>query len=435
MKVKAQFPPKLEFLFKPHRYKVLYGGRGSAKSWSIARALLVIGVNKPIRVLCARETMESIAQSVHALLSKQIQELQLTEYYEVIKDEIRGKNGTQFTFAGLKHNVNNIKSLEACDICWVEEAQTVSADSWNKLIPTIRKEKKENGVIVEQSEIWISFNPELETDDTYQRFVVKPSDRAKVCLINWRDNPWFPDVLRDEMEELRAKDPDEYEHIYEGSTKSAVEGAVYKLELRAAEKSGRICRVPYDATQPVHTFWDLGYGDMVSIWFAQAIAFEYRIIDYYENSRQAIDHYLQVLQSKGYTYGSCVLPWDGGAKQLGTGRSIEELIRVKGYRTRVLPQWRVVDGINAVRTIFGQCYFDSEKCADGLSGLRRYQWGPLPKSGILKREPLHDAASHPADALRCLAVWIKAPEKEKQEQVRRILTPPRINQGAYSPFG
>lgn len=426
LKVKAKFPPKLKFLFEPHRYKVLYGGRGSAKSWSIARALLVIGVNRPIRVLCARETMESIAQSVHQLLASQIRELQLQEYYTVQNAVILGKNGTQFNFAGLKHNVGNIKSYEACDIVWVEEAQTVSKASWEILVPTIRKEG---------SEIWVSFNPELETDDTYQRFVVHPSDRAMTCLINWRDNPWFPRELRDEMEELRARDPDEYEHIYEGSTKSAVEGAVYKLELRAAEKAGRITRVPYDATQPVHTFWDLGYGDMVSIWFAQAIAFEYRIIDYYENSKQAIDFYLQVLQSKAYTYGTCVLPWDGGAKQLGTGRSIEELIRAKGYRTRVLPQWRVSDGINAVRTIFGQCYFDAENCADGLSGLRRYQWGPLPKSGIQKREPLHDSASHPADAFRCLAVWIKAPEKEKKEQERKILTPPRMMQSAYSPFG
>lgn len=423
--MKADFPDKLQFLFEPHRYKVAYGGRGSGKSWSIARALLIQAAQRPLRILCARETMESIKESVHQLLETQIESLGLSQYYEVLRDEVRGKNGSQFNFAGLKHNVNNIKSLEACDICWIEEAQTVSEDSWKKLIPTIRKDG---------SEIWVSFNPELDTDETYKRFVVNPSPRAKTCLINWRDNPWFPKELKLEMEELKAKDHDEYEHIYEGATTSAVKEAVYKAELRAAELGGRICRVPYDATHPVHTFWDLGYGDMVSIWFAQAIAFEYRIIDYYENSRQAIDFYIQALQAKGYSYGTCVLPWDGGAKQLGSGRSIEELIRAKGYRTRVLPQWRVADGINAVRTIFPQCYFDSEKCADGLSGLRRYQWGPIPASGVLKREPLHDAASHPADALRCLAVWIKAPEKEKKEQEQRILRPPRL-QGAYSPFG
>ena len=155
----AQFPLKLQCLFSPEysRYRVLWGGRGSGKSWGAARALLIKGVQKPIRVLCAREFMSSMRDSVHKLLCDQIIELGLTDFYEITQSSIRAKNGTEFSFIGLKNNVANVKSYEGVDICWVEEAQTVSRLSWDVLIPTIRKEG---------SEIWITFNPLLETDDT-----------------------------------------------------------------------------------------------------------------------------------------------------------------------------------------------------------------------------------------------------------------------------
>ena len=160
---KAAFPAKLQGLFKKSRYKVLYGGRGGAKSWGIARALLIMGAKKPMRILCAREYQTSIKDSVHKLLCDQIEALGLLQFYEITQASLRGANGTEFAFIGLKNNPANIKSFEGVDVCWVEEAQTVSRLSWNILIPTIRKEG---------SEIWVSFNPELETDETYQRFVV-----------------------------------------------------------------------------------------------------------------------------------------------------------------------------------------------------------------------------------------------------------------------
>ena len=403
--------PKLAFLFDQHPYKIAYSGRYATKSWSYARALADIGARQTKRILCARETQTSIKDSVHALLSDQIKLLGLSRYYNVQQASIVGTNGTQFAFAGLKHNIANIKSFEGFDIVWVEEAQNVSKASWEILIPTIRKEG---------AEIWVTFNPELATDDTYVRFVVNPPPGAQIVKMSWRDNRWLTQGMRLKMDHLKASDPEMYEHVYEGATKSTVEGAIYQSEIRRAEQENRIARVPYDRMHPVDTFWDLGFGDMVSIWFAQPVAFEYRIIDYYENSHQAIDFYLKVLQFKGYTYGTCVLPWDGGSKQLGTGRSIEELIRASGFKVKVLGKWFVHDGINAVRTIFPQCWFDAERCADGLAGLRRYQWGPPSSTGISKREPLHDDASHPADAIRTLAASIKAPPtKEKPEEAER----------------
>lgn len=403
----AEFPEKLDFLFEPHRYKVAYGGRGAAKSWGIARALLIIGAQRPLRILCARETQKSIADSVHKLLSDQVVALNLGGRYRIEKARIVGTNGTEFIFAGLRHNINNIKSVEACDIVWVEEAQTVSRSSWAVLIPTIRKPG---------SEIWVSFNPDLETDETYQRFVVNPPPGAAVVKINWRDNPWFPEVLRSDMEHLRATDPDAYEHIWEGNCNRTLEGAVYAHELRALESEGRITRVPYDPTKPVQTFWDLGWADNTSIWFAQAAPFEHRIIDHLSGSRRPLTWYLQALQARGYVYGTDFLPHDARAKQLGSGRSVEELMREAGRRVEIVPMLSIADGINAARSIFPICYFDAEKTAEGLQALRHYRYDVPNANGIERREPLHDWASHDADAFRYLAVALKPPKREQEER-------------------
>src|SRR5690348_7826044 len=148
---------------------------------------------------------------------------------------------------------------------------------------------------------------------------------------------------------------------------------------------------------------------MTTIWFGQAVAFQYRLIDYYQNEGYGLDWYLQVLQNRGYTYGTAYLPWDGGARSLGTGKSIEEMMRAKGFKVKVLKQEKIHNGINAVRTIFPQCWFDHEKCGEGIRSLRRYQWGKDTKSGHRKHEPEHDDASHGADGFRTFAMAIKDP--------------------------
>ena len=233
---KAEFPVKFQGLFKPSRYKVYYGGRGGAKSWCIARALLLMGGKRAIRVLCAREYQNSISQSVHKLLSDQIYALGIESFYEITQTSIRGANGTEFSFAGLKNNIANIKSFEGVDYCWVEEAQTVSKTSWDILIPTIRKEG---------SEIWICFNPELETDETYQRFVVNPPENAVVQKVNWSDNPWFPEVLRLEKDALKMRDTQAYNTVWEGICRQTVDGAIFAKEMTLADLEGRITKVPY----------------------------------------------------------------------------------------------------------------------------------------------------------------------------------------------
>lgn len=213
------FAPKFDILFKPARYKVLYGGRGAAKSWEIARALIIKGLQSKLRVLCAREIQHSIADSVHKLLSEQIYEMGFAPWYKITKNTITGVNGTEFIFSGLRFNVREIKSKEGIDICWIEEAQSVSEESWDVLIPTIRKEK---------SEIWLSFNPDAETDPTYRRFVIDPPPDSFVRKVSWQDNPWFPDVLRQEMEYLKRVDYEAYLHVWEGEVRRISDAIIFK---------------------------------------------------------------------------------------------------------------------------------------------------------------------------------------------------------------
>jgi phage terminase large subunit len=385
----VEFPEALEWLFQPARYKVAYGGRGSAKSWSFARALLVQGAAKPMQILCAREIQKSVADSVHRLLSQQIEAMGLGDFYTVTNNNIRGRNGTEITFAGLRHNINSIKSTEGTDVVWCEEAQTVSKASWQTLIPTIRKP---------DSEIWVSFNPELDTDETYTRFVKEPPPGAVVKRINYSDNPWFPGVLRDEMELLRERDHDAYLTIWEGHTRQVLDGAIFAQEIRKATSEKRFCRVPLERAKPVHTFWDLGRADMTSIWFAQQVGFEYRLIDFYQNRGFDLSHYLKELQKREYVYGTAYLPHDARHELLASPRTIAKQVEDAGYRVEVVPVTRKVDQINAARTVFPRCYFDADRCADGLNALRRYRYAVNPETGQWSKEPLHDDSSHAADA-------------------------------------
>ena len=404
----VQFPAKLAFLFEPQRYKVCYGGRGGAKSWGIARALLILGAKSSLRILCAREFQTSIKDSVHKLLCDQIDSMGLTGFYEITEKSLRGKNGTEFFFVGLRNNVTNVKSIEGVDICWVEEAQTVSKTSWNVLIPTIRKEK---------SEIWVSFNPELETDETYQRFVVGPPENCKVVKINWSDNPWFPETLRLEKDALRDRDIEAYNTVWEGLCRQTVDGAIFAREMQMAELEQRITRVGYDATKPVHAVFDLGWSDATAIWFVQFVGMETRLIRYVEDSQKTISDYLAKMQTYGYVYDTLWLPHDAENRTLAAaGRSIDQIIRAAGYKTKIIPRTPIVDSINAARTLFRNCWFDRENCYDGLQCLRHYRYDVDPETKQFSKQPLHDNYSHGADAFRMLGLVVNEPKRRVTKQ-------------------
>src|SRR3990167_4673609 len=393
--MKIQLPDKAQELFKPKRYKILKSGRGGGKSWSIARALLILGSQGVERILCAREFQNSIKDSVHKLLSDQIEEMGLSTFYKVDQTSIKGINGTEFFFECIRSNINKIKSYEGISKVWCEEANMISKQSWDILIPTIR---------AEGSEIWISFNPELEDDETYQRFVVNPPKESVLIEMSWRDNPWFPEVLRQEMEDLKTRDPLAYETVWEGKCRKVVDGSIFAQEIEAAEKTGRINIVPYDKGYPVMVAFDLGWSDFTSLWFCQRIGDKINIIDFYQAHLQEISHFVKVLQDRGYVYECDFLPHDAKKTELGTGQTIEEVLRRLGRTTRVVPMLSIKEGIDAARRLFSKAYFDKEKCKEGLNALRRYKYAYNDTSGKYSREPLHDMSSHAADGFRYLSI-------------------------------
>lgn len=399
--IQPEFPEKLSFLFKRLRYKIARGGRGSAKSWSFARALLIIGVERKIRILCAREVQLSIKQSVHKLLKDQIELMELSEYYEVLESGIGCINGTEINFTGLSTlTVDTIKSFEGVDICWIEEGQVISKRSWDILIPTIRKE---------ESEIWITYNPDLETDETHQRFTIHQPKHCINAEMNWRDNPWFSGVLEEERLHCKENSPDDYDNIWEGKCRSAVDGAIYFKQIQEAETQGRVCNVPYDPMLKVHVVVDLGFNDAMSIGMIQKHVSGLRLIDYIEENQKTLDEYSTLLKERDYNWGKVYLPFsDGFSKDVKTGKGCDDIFKALGWdvvnKTEIASA-AVEDGIKQTRMLFRQMYFDKDKCAGLIEALRRYRRHINRKTNAAG-SPVHDDFSHGADMLRYVAINI-----------------------------
>lgn len=412
----VEIPEVFADLFEPKRYKVYYGGRGGAKSWGFADALLIMGTQQPLRILCARELQKSIADSVHKLLSDQIASLGLAEFYEVQKTTIIGINGTEFLFNGLKHNAREIKSTEGIDICWVEEAENVSDASWELLIPTVRKEG---------SEIWVSFNTKQPTDATYKRFIFDADEDFLVKKVSYQDNPFFPDVLEKERLRLQKTDPKAYAHIWEGDFDTRYSGAVYAKWIAELREKGRITnRVRYDPGYPVSTLWDLGYGDTCTQWFFQEAPNEILFIDYYQNNGHGVGHYCDMLKGivtlddetidlahehrKDYKYLAHYVPWDAGKKVMeAAGRSIVEQAW-KDYKVKmsVIPETTHANRNAALRRTLPYCWFNETMCAEGLEAAMAYHYEYDDDLQIFKKIPVHDWSSHASCALELLpSVW------------------------------
>jgi len=398
MQQTVTIPAKLQDLFRPSRYKFVRGGRGSGKSWGVARALLVQGAQAPHRVLCAREVQLSIKQSVHQLLRDQVEALGLSGFYDILETEIRGRNGTRFFFRGLSDlTADSIKSFEGATRVWLEEGQTISAKSWRILVPTIR---------AAGSEIWCTYNPELETDETHQRAVVRPHPDTISLVMNWRDNPWFPKELESERQHALATMPAaEYQHVWEGQCRPAVEGAIYSGEIAKVQADGRIGRVPHDPMLRVHAIWDLGWNDSMSIILAQRAASEVRVIDYIEDSHRALPEYVRQLQEMpGITWGNDWLPHDGWAKRHQTGKADNEVLEAMGRAPEMVPNVDVEQGIRAARVLFPRVWFnDGPGPRRLLECLKRYRRNVSPTTGE-PGAPRHDEFSHGADAWRYLAL-------------------------------
>ena len=390
------FPVKLKPLFIPKRYKILKGGRGGAKSWGVARALLIQGANRKLRICCFREIQKNIKESVHQLLKDQIERMGLQEFYDVLETEIRGRNGTLIIFAGLSQlTASSIKSYEGLDIAWVEEAQAVRRASWKLLIPTIRK----NG-----SEIWITMNPELETDPSYVMFVENPPPDSFVITINYRDNPWFPNVLEAERAHAkRTMKPDEYNNVWLGLTRNAVEGAIFADEISEAMGEGRVGAVPYDYRLNAHVILDLGWNDKMFAIIAQRGVSELRVIRAYSWDHITLPKMSAELKKLPYAWGKLWLPHDGAHGDYKTGKSTHTIMKELGWTTGVVPNIPIETGIKRARLAIERTYFDKANAGPIVTALRRYKRNLNPKSEEFNT-PLHDDASHGGDCFRYLSL-------------------------------
>lgn len=402
-----QIPKAFEPLFQPARYKAYFGGRGSAKSHSFATALVLLGVQKPLRILCGREIQKSIKDSVKRLIDDKIRLCGLEGFYTSTDTEVRGANGTLFIFAGLKTNIESIKSMEGIDIAWIEEASTLSQSSLDILIPTIRKEG---------SELWFSWNPDNELDAIDMMFRgANPPPNSVIKRVSFEDNPFFTDVLKQEADQLKTTNVQKYNHVWGGEYNTFKEGAYYSTQIADLISKNRITHVSHDPNTLVHCSFDLGISDCTSIWFAQFVGTEVHIIDFIESNGQPISWYAQELSTKGYNYAPLILPHDARAREKGTGKTVEEVLQELGFETTIAPNLHVADGIDAVRSFLPRCWFNSDATRAGLKKLQSYRENYDDKLRI-SRGPLHDNNSHAADSFRYLVTGSVDPRINQKRQ-------------------
>jgi phage terminase large subunit len=351
-------------------------------------------------VVCIREVQDSIRDSVKQLLSDKIASLGLEAEFEVLEREIRGPNGSLIIFKGMQsYNAANIKSLEAYDVAWVEEAQTLSQHSLDMLRPTLRKEG---------SELWFSWNPRYKTDPVDAFFRRFPPEDAISVSINWRDNPWFPDVLRKDMERDFEVDPDKSEHIWNGAY-GAGQGAILARWVNQAEREGRINdNVLFDPKgAPLEISSDLGFRDTASWWFWQRTLGGFRLIGYDGDSGLDAEDWCERLQKKltflrigPQELGMIWLPTDAKAKTFQSKHSsVERFLGVFGpTKVSIVPPSKKSDQISSARAVMPRCEFHKTRCEEGLDGLGAWEFEWNEDNNVFSREPLHNWASHPGDA-------------------------------------
>ena len=398
MTLRVDVPRKLKPLLYPKRYKGAYGGRGGAKSHFFAEQAILKCYQQPTRIVCIREVQNSIKDSVRQLLIDKIAKLGLEREFDPVETEIRGPEGSLIIFKGMQsYNADNIKSLEAYDIAWIEEAQTLSQHSLDLLRPTIRKEG---------SELWFSWNPRYKTDPVDAFFRKHHPEEAVSVMVNWRDNPWFPEVLRKEMEHDFKTDPDKAEHIWNGGYGSS-QGAILSRWVNEAERKGRIHNgVIYDPTgAPVEVSSDLGFRDTASWWYWQRKVGGFSLIKYEGDSGYDADDWIPRIQETlgklgVRELGKIWLPHDARSKTFQSKHSSVEkfLIAFGSGKVGVVPQSKKPDQISAARKVIQRCEFHKDRCEDGIDGLRAWEFEWNDDTNVFSREPLHNWASHPSDA-------------------------------------
>lgn len=365
--------------------------------------------NEPGVIVCGREFMNSLDDSSLAEVKAAIlSEPWLADAYDVGEKYVRTKDRRiDFSFTGLRHNLDSIKSKSRIRLLWVDEAEPVSETAWSKAIPTVR----EDG-----SEIWVTWNPERRKSATHKRFRLDPPSDSKIVELNWRDNPWFPATLDKTRLDDKAKRPDQYEHVWEGDFVTVVDGAYYAKSLSEAKAAGRISNVSRDPLMTIRAFWDIGgtgaKADATAIWIAQFIGKEIRVLDYYEAVGQPLGTHVQWLRERGWGKALCVLPHDGANHEKTISVSYESSLQAAEFETQVIPnQGRSAAKmrVEAGRRIFPSCWFNAGTTEPGREALGWYHEKKSDDEREVGLGPEHDWSSHGADAFGLMAVAYEDP--------------------------
>jgi phage terminase large subunit len=426
---RVEIPDKLIPVFDgPADVRGARGGRGSAKTRSFAKMAAVRGymygkAGVTGIILCARQYMNSLDDSSLEEVKRSIEdEPWLAEYYEVGEKYIRSRDGLiSFSFAGLDRNLASIKSKGRILICWVDEAEPVTADAWSTLIPTLREEGSDWN-----AELWVTWNSKRKSAAVEARFRNSTDPLIKIVELNWRDNPKFPAKLeRDRQRDLNER-PDQYEHIWEGAYVSVVEGAYYAKCLNAAKKAGRIGRVSPDPLLTYRAFFDIGgtgaKADAVSIWIVQFVGREIRALDYYEAVGQPLATHLNWMRDRGYLpkRTEIWLPHDGDTNDKVHDVSYASALKAAGYAVTVVPnqgKGAAKGRIEAGRRHFASVWFNSPPdvqltpegwyvsptCEAGLEAIGWYHEKKDDERNV-GLGPDHDWSSHGADSFGLMAV-------------------------------
>lgn len=389
-------PPKLLPLYEdPLRHNAFYGGRGSGKSWGIAEYCVLRGYERRTRFLCAREVQSSIDDSVKQLLEDTIDRLGLNDFYEIQKTKIIGANGTTFIFKGLRtEDISKVKSVEKIDVCWCEEAQTLSEVSLRTLNPSIR---------APGSIIIYSYNPELLDDPIHHRMVVKPGQSSRAVKMNWMDNPYFTDVLNQERIDDYNRDdtPDKhvYKHIWEGECLPAVEGAIFANELSRLYSENRVRPLELDDMGKVYGVMDLGWGVSTMV-IAQKFASTVQVIGYGEWRNKTYAEVTADVRGKfpDARWGGIFMPHDASHRDPKYGKSHKDVMGELGWKVLDIPQIGVGNYIEQGRQMFRNVYVsDNEDCEVLLNCLRRFKF-KITTDGTKKTGVDKDDASHGGEA-------------------------------------
>lgn len=368
-------------------------------------------------LLCARQFMNSLADSSLEECKRAIEdEPFLSAYYEIGDTYIKSRDGRiSFAFAGLDRNIASIKSKGRILVCWVDEAEPVTQEAFNILIPTLREEGEDGGGW--SAELWVTWNPKRKTSPV-ERFRHAQDPLIKVVQLNWRDNPKFPAKLeRDRVRDL-SEQPDQYDHIWEGDYATVIAGAYFAKHLTVARDEKRIGRVAKDPLMTIRAFADIGgtgaRADAFAMWIAQFIGKEIRVLDHYEAVGQPLDAHVAWMREKDYTPDRCQvwLPHDASAGDKVHDTSYEKAFRSLQYKVTVVPNQGAGAAkarIESARRLFPSIWFNEETTQGGLDALGWYHEKRDEQRNI-GLGPEHDWSSHSADAFGLMCIAYEAPK-------------------------